>query len=108
MTPKKSAKNKDASPWDWVFSRNPGEQRYWLVKVEPDVFSFDALLKKPNKTTQWDGVRNYVARNFLRNGMKVGDRVFYYHSGIAEPAIVGICEVVREGYPDPAQFDSAS
>jgi predicted RNA-binding protein with PUA-like domain len=106
--PRKSAKPQEESPWDWVFDRKPGEQRYWLVKVEPDVFSFDDLLRKPNKTTGWDGVRNYVARNFLRDGMKLGDRAFYYHSGIAEPQIVGICEVVREGYPDPSQFDSAS
>jgi predicted RNA-binding protein with PUA-like domain len=106
--PKKTAARKDASPWSWVFDRKPGEQRFWLVKVEPDVFSFDQLLNKPNKTTQWDGVRNYVARNFLRDGMKIGDRAFYYHSGIAEPAIVGICEVVREGYPDPSQYDKAS
>jgi predicted RNA-binding protein with PUA-like domain len=109
MTPRKKASAKQtAGPWDWVFARAAGEQRHWLVKVEPDVFSFDDLLRKPNKTTQWDGVRNYVARNFLRDGMKVGDRVFYYHSGIDEPAIVGICEVVREGYPDPSQFDKAS
>jgi predicted RNA-binding protein with PUA-like domain len=105
---KKSSAKKGVSPWAWVFDRKPGEQRFWLVKVEPDVFSFDTLLNKPNKTTHWDGVRNFVARNFLRDGMKVGDRVFYYHSGIPEPVIVGICEVVREGYPDPAQYDPAS
>lgn len=105
---KKAAKAKEGGAWDWVYDREPGEQRYWLVKVEPDVFSFDQLLRKANKTTGWDGVRNYVARNFLRDGMKLGDRVFYYHSGIDEPAIVGICEVVREGYPDPAQFDKSS
>ena len=108
MKPQKKAAKKEPGAWDWVFDRTPGEQRYWLVKVEPDVFSFDQLLNKPSKTTQWDGVRNYVARNFLRDGMKLGDRAFYYHSGIPAPAIVGICEVVREGHPDPSQFDKAS
>ena len=80
--------------------RAPGERRYWLVKSEPSVFSFDDLLRAPNCTTPWDGVRNFAARNFLRDGMKVGDRVFFYHS-MADPlAIAGICEVVREGYAD--------
>ena len=106
MTPKKA--KQEGSPWSWVFDRKPGELRYWLVKVEPDVLSFDQLMAKPDRTTPWDGVRNFVARNFLRDGMKLGDRAFYYHSGIAEPAIVGTCEVVREGYPDPSQFDKTS
>lgn len=109
MTPrKKTASDAKPSPWAWVFDRKPGERRYWLVKVEPDVFSFEQLLAKADRTTVWDGVRNFVARNFLRDGMKRGDLVFFYHSGIAEPAIVGTCEVVREGYPDPSQFDQAS
>ena len=78
---------------------------YWLVKSEPEAFSFDDLLKSPRQTTCWDGVRNYQARNTLRDLMKKGDRVFYYHSN-AEPAgIVGICEVVKEGYPDHTAFD---
>lgn len=78
---------------------------YWLVKSEPEAFSFDDLLKSPRQTTFWDGVRNYQARNTLRDLMKKGDRVFYYHSN-AEPAgIVGICEVVKEGYPDHTAFD---
>ena len=90
-------------------ARAPGEKRYWLVKSEPDVFSFGDLLHKPNRTTQWDGVRNFVARNFMRDGMKLGDRVFYYHSMSKDlPAIVGICEVVREAYPDPTAFDTTS
>lgn len=92
--------------WAAAFApRNPGERRYWLVKSEPETFSFDDLLHAPGRTTHWDGVRNSAARNFLRDGMTLGDRVFFYHS-MAEPqAIVGICEVVREGYPDPTAFD---
>jgi predicted RNA-binding protein with PUA-like domain len=105
---KKAAKKKGGA-WDAVFApRKPGEKRYWLVKSEPDVFSFDDLLKKQNKTTQWDGVRNFAARNFMRDGMKLGDRVFYYHSMADAQAIVGICEVVREAYPDSTAFDAAS
>lgn len=84
--------------------RQPGERRYWLVKSEPEVFSFDDLLRIHNKTTNWNGIRNFVARGYLRDGLKLGDRVFFYHSGSA-PAIVGICEVVREGYPDHTAFD---
>lgn len=86
--------------------RATGEQRYWLVKSEPETFSFDDLLRIHNKTTNWNGIRNFVARGFLRDGLKLGDRVFFYHSGTA-PAIVGICEVVREGYPDHTAFDPA-
>lgn len=97
------------SSWAPFFApREFGERHYWLVKSEPDVFSFNDLLRKHNKTTHWDGVRNFVARNFLRDGMKLGDRVFFYHSSTGEPGIVGICEVVREAYPDPMQFDAAS
>ena len=98
-----------AGAWDAALGpRAPGEQRFWLVKSEPDVFSFDDLLRVHHKTTQWNGVRNYVARNFLRDGMQRGDRVFFYHSSTEPPAIVGICEVVREGYPDDTAFDAAS
>ncbi len=93
--------------WDAVFApRAPGERRYWLVKSEPEVFSFDDLLRIQSKTTHWNGIRNFVARNFLKDGMKPGDRAFFYHSGSA-PGIVGICEVVREGYPDDSAFDPA-
>ena len=109
--PKKKAPKKKAgaaakkSPWDAVFApRSADEKRYWLVKSEPDVFSFDDLLRIHNKTTQWNGVRNFVARNFMRDGMKAGDRVFFYHSGAA-PGVVGICEVVREAYADHTAFD---
>ena len=105
----KKASPKAASPWaEALGPRGEGERRYWLVKSEPDVFSFDDLLRIHNKTTHWNGVRNFVARNFLRDGMKRGDQVFFYHSSTEPPAIVGICEVVREGYPDDSAFDPAS
>jgi predicted RNA-binding protein with PUA-like domain len=75
--------------------------QHWLVKSEPDVFSFDDLLASPQKTTGWDGIRSYAARLHLR-AMKKGDRVFFYHSNAKPPAIVGIAEVAREAYPDPS------
>jgi predicted RNA-binding protein with PUA-like domain len=75
------------------------------VKSEPDVFSFDDLQKSRDRTTSWDGVRNFAARNFLRDGMKLGDQVFFYHSSTNPQAIVGIAEVVREGYPDSTALD---
>jgi len=97
-----------ASPWAAAFApRADGEKRYWLVKSEPGVFSFDDLLRSPGRTTCWDGVRNFAARNFLRDGMKSGDRVFFYHSVADAQAIVGICEVTREGYADHTAFDPA-
>ena len=79
---------------------------YWLVKSEPETFSFDDLMAAEKRTTNWDGIRNTTARNHLRDGMKKGDRVFFYHSSANPPAIVGICEVVREGYEekDPKWF----
>jgi predicted RNA-binding protein with PUA-like domain len=85
--------------------RKPGEKRYWLVKSEPETFSFDDLLAAPKQTTHWDGVRNHVARNFMRDGMQVGDLVFFYHSSTNPQAIVGVCEVVREAYPDHTALD---
>lgn len=91
--------------WAHVYTREPGERRYWLVKSEPEVFSFDDLMAAPKQTTCWDSVRNTGARNFLRDAMKLGDLVFYYHSNAEPSAIVGICEVVREGYPDSTAFD---
>ena len=75
------------------------------MKSEPDTFSFDDLLKSPMKTTHWDGVRNYQARNTIRDDIKQGDRVLFYHSSADPTAIVGICEVVREAYPDHTAFD---
>ena len=75
------------------------------MKSEPETFSFDDLLAAPKKTTHWDGIRNPVARNFLRDGMKVGDQVLFYHSSTKPQAIVGVAEVVREGQPDPSALD---
>jgi len=79
---------------------------YWLMKSEPDVFSWDDLESK--KIASWDGVRNYQARNFMRDQFRMGDRVLFYHSSCEEPGIVGIAKVVREAYPDPTALDSAS
>lgn len=79
--------------------------KYWLLKSEPEVFSIDDLAKAKNQTTHWDGVRNYQARNFLRDEMKIGDKVIFYHSNAEPPAAAGICEVVKEGYPDFTAFD---
>ncbi|HET7300391.1 MAG TPA: EVE domain-containing protein [Oleiagrimonas sp.] len=76
---------------------------YWLVKSEPSTFSIDDL--KRHKREPWDGVRNYQARNFMRDGMRVGDKVFFYHSNCAEPGIVGLAKVASKSYPDPTQFD---
>jgi len=78
---------------------------YWLMKSEPDVFGINDLYNKPNQTEHWDGVRNYQARNMMRDAMKIGDQVFFYHSNCDEPGIVGIMEVVKEGYPDFTAFD---
>lgn len=79
--------------------------KYWLVKSEPSVFSIDDLAASKNKTTYWDGVRNYQARNFMRDEMKLGDQVLFYHSNAEPVAVVGLCEVVKEGYPDFTAFD---
>jgi predicted RNA-binding protein with PUA-like domain len=81
---------------------------YWLMKSEPNVFGIDDLQNMPAQTEHWDGVRNYQARNMMRDQMKVGDQVFFYHSNCAVPGIVGIMEVVREGYPDHTAFDPQS
>lgn len=80
-------------------------RNYWLVKSEPEVFSYDDLAASPKKTTYWDGVRNYAARNHLQ-AMKKGDLVYFYHSMSTPAAIVGVAEVVREAYPDPTAFDA--
>ena len=80
---------------------------YWLIKSEPDAFSIDDLKNSPGKTDHWDGVRNYQARNFMRDGMSKGDQVFFYHSNCKEPGIVGLAEIVSEAaYPDHTAFDS--
>lgn len=98
----------DQGKWASAFTpRAPGEIRYWLIKSEPDVFSFDDLQQAPKQTTCWDSVRNSSARNFMRDGMKTGDLAFYYHSNAEPSGIVGICEIVREGYPDHTSWDPA-
>ena len=79
--------------------------RYWLMKSEPDEFSIDDLAAAKDQTTPWFGVRNYTARNFMRDQMRVGDRVFFYHSSCPEPGIAGIAEVSSTAYPDATQFD---
>lgn len=81
------------------------ERQYWLLKTEPSTFSFDDLWNAPKRTTFWDGVRNYQARNALRDKMKPGDLAFIYHSSTDPVGIVGIAEIVKGGYPDPSAFD---
>ncbi len=81
---------------------------YWLMKSEPSVFGIDDLAARPKRTEPWDGVRNYQARNMLRDQMQRGDLAFLYHSNCDPPGIVGLMEIVREGYPDPTQFDPRS
>lgn len=81
---------------------------YWLMKSEPSAFSIDDLQGMPEQTEHWDGVRNYQARNMMRDQMKVGDQVFFYHSNCETPGIVGLMEVVRTGYPDHTAFDPES
>ena len=82
--------------------------RHWLMKSEPDVFGIDDLAKEPGRTAAWWGVRNYQARNFMRDDMSVGDLAFFYHSSCAEPGIAGLMKVAKEAYPDITQFDPAS
>lgn len=81
---------------------------YWLMKSEPEAFSIDDLAARPSQTEPWDGVRNYQARNFMRDSMRQGDQVFFYHSNCTVPGIVGIMEVVSKSYPDPTAFDPQS
>lgn len=76
------------------------QMNYWLFKTEPGCFSLDDLKNRPDMTEHWDGVRNYQARNLLRDRVREGDLVLFYHSSIPQPAVVGIAEVVRSGYPD--------
>ena len=82
--------------------------RYWLMKSEPGEFSIDDLVAAPAQTTAWIGVRNYQARNFMRDNMKADDAVFFYHSSCPEPGIAGIAVVSSPAYPDATQFDKAS
>ena len=81
---------------------------YWLFKTEPDAFSIDDLASRPNQTEPWDGVRNYQARNFLRDDIALGDFVYIYHSRCKSVGIAGVAEVVKAGYPDTTQFDPES
>ena len=78
--------------------------KYWLLKTEPGCFSIDDLAAAPGQTSMWDGVRNYQARNFMRDAMSVGDPVLFYHS-VTKPGIAGLAEVASPAYPDPTQFD---
>lgn len=82
--------------------------KYWLMKSEPDECSIDDVLAAPKRITPWSGVRNYQARNFMRNEMRVGDGVLFYHSSCPEPGIAGLAEVASAAYPDKTQFDSRS
>ncbi len=82
--------------------------RYWLFKSEPDCFSFADLCAAPGRTTGWDGIRNFQARNFLRDDVRVGDGVLYYHSNAEPPAIVGVAEVVEAAHADPTAFDPSA
>lgn len=93
----------------WHFpARKPGERWYWLLKQEPTDFGFDDLWAAPRRTTNWDGVRNFAARNFLRDHIQKGDHAFFYHSNADPSAIVGTVEVVRAAYPDASAFDRKS
>lgn len=83
----------------------PRRPAHWLMKSEPDVFSYADLESAKDSTTFWDGVRNYQARNMMRDEMKVGDLVLYYHSNAKPPGVAGVAKVVGEGRPDPTQFD---
>jgi predicted RNA-binding protein with PUA-like domain len=82
--------------------------KYWLMKSEPDECSIDDVLAAPKRITPWSGVRNYQARNFMRDQMRVGDGVLFYHSSCAEPGIAGLAEVASPAYPDASQFDRRS
>jgi predicted RNA-binding protein with PUA-like domain len=82
--------------------------QYWLMKTEPDECSIDDVLSAPARTTPWSGVRNYQARNFMRERMRVGDGVLFYHSSCAEPGVAGVAEVASPAYPDASQFDRSS
>lgn len=83
----------------------PDTTNYWLLKSEPGCYSIDDLAKEKNKTTFWDGVRNYQARNFIRDEMKKGDRVLFYHSNANPPGVAGVAKIVKESYPDFTAFD---
>lgn len=93
----------------WPVHATVPDMRYWLMKSEPDTFSLDDLKSRPGKREPWDGIRNYQARNFMRDEMGKGDRVLFYHSNCKEPGVVGLAEIASDAaYPDPTQFDSKS
>jgi predicted RNA-binding protein with PUA-like domain len=77
-------------------------KQYWLLKSEPDAFSIDDLMKAKNQISSWDGIRNYQARNYIRDGMQGGDLAFFYHSSCKEPAIMGVVEIINKARPDPS------
>src|SRR5688572_10088151 len=92
-------------------SQSPSEKgtaRYWLLKQEPTDFSFDDLWAAPKRTTNWEGVRNFKARNYLRDEIKTGHRAFFYQSNANPSAVAGVVEIVRDGYPDATAFDKKS
>jgi predicted RNA-binding protein with PUA-like domain len=91
-----------------IVAREGMRMQYWLMKSEPDEVSIDDALAAPDRTVPWTGVRNYQARNTMRDAMHIGDGVLFYHSGCALPGIAGIAEVASTAYPDPTQFDPAS
>ncbi len=92
----------------WVASHPKIGMPYWLMKSEPDEVSIDHALAAPSQSVAWTGVRNYQARNFMRDAMQPGDGVLFYHSSCAEPGIAGLAEVASTSYPDPTQFDPNS
>jgi predicted RNA-binding protein with PUA-like domain len=83
------------------------ERKYWLFKSEPTAYAFADLMAEPDRTAEWDGVRNYQVRNFMRDDMKVGDGILFYHSSAKPLAVVGLAQIVAESYPDPTAFDPA-
>lgn len=89
-------------------SRLPPEKSFWLMKSEPDECSIDDALAAPDSTVAWVGVRNYQARNVMRDAMAVGDGVLFYHSSCAQPGVVGLARIASDARPDPTQFDPAS
>ncbi|MCC9607427.1 EVE domain-containing protein [Blastopirellula sp. JC732] len=86
-------------------AKSNSDKRYWLLKTESESYSIDDLANEKKQTTFWSGVRNYQARNFMRDDMKVGDEAFFYHSNASPPAIVGTATIVKEGYPDHTSWD---
>ena len=88
--------------------QNKFKPQYWLMKSEPDVFSIEDLKNCPKKTEPWDGIRNYQARNFMRDQMRIGDGVLFYHSNCSPPGIVGYARIASKPYADPTQFDKKS